>query len=395
MANPAPPPTTATSSGGGTAVLLCLLAVCVSLLGSALVATHPAAAFDAAPLPDDYTGGTTVPVRERHGHILGASEAVGEGLLPGPEDLAYDAGSGFLYTGCDDGWIRRVKLPDPEGEPPSAAEVEEWVRVGGRPLGVAFGPGKQLLVAEAYKGLLAVAEDGAVRLLADEAEGLPFLLTDGVDVSADGAVYFTDASHKYNLSVHILDVMEGRPYGRLLRYDPATDTTAVLLRGLYFANGVAISPDQSSLVFCETVLRRCRRYYIAGEKKGTVERFLDNLPGFPDNIRYDGEGHFWIGLSAGKSRSWDVVQRYPWVRKMMAAALQLHMVHGWLPRLLKGGGVLCASLEGEALALYTDPELMLVTGGLKIGKHLYYGSLAGHHIGRIRLDKLAAAAGGR
>ncbi|MQL92198.1 hypothetical protein Taro_024820 [Colocasia esculenta] len=91
----------------------------------------------------------------------------------------------------------------------------------------------------------------------------------------------------------------------------------------------------------------------------------------------DGEDHFWIGLSAGKSRSWDVVLRYPWVRKMMVAALQLHMVHGWLPRLLKGGGVLCTSLEGEALALYTNPELMLITGGLKIGKHLYYGSLAG------------------
>ncbi|MQM02200.1 hypothetical protein Taro_034970 [Colocasia esculenta] len=110
----------------------------------------------------------------------------------------------------------------------------------------------------------------------------------------------------------------------------------------------------------------------------------------------DGEGHFWIGLSTGKSRSWDVVLRYPWVRKMMAAALQLHMVHGWLPRLLKGGGMLCASLEGEALALYMDPKLMLVTDDLKIGKHLLFSSLAGHHVGRIRLDKLAlgqAAAG--
>jgi len=29
-----------------------------------------------------------------------------------------------------------------------------------------------------------------------------------------------------------------------------------------------------------------------------VEKFIDNLPGFPDNIRYDGEGRYWIALSA-------------------------------------------------------------------------------------------------
>lgn len=26
--------------------------------------------------------------------------------------------------------------------------------------------------------------------------------------------------------------------------------------------------------------------------------FVDNLPGFPDNIRYDGEGHYWIALAS-------------------------------------------------------------------------------------------------
>jgi sugar lactone lactonase YvrE len=47
--------------------------------------------------------------------------------------------------------------------------------------------------------------------------------------------------------------------------------------------------------FCR---RRCSRYHIAGDKKGTVEKFIDNLPEFPDNIRHDGEGQYWIALSA-------------------------------------------------------------------------------------------------
>lgn len=44
--------------------------------------------------------------------------------------------------------------------------------------------------------------------------------------------------------------------------------------------------------------RRCRKYFIKGPKKGSIENFADDLPGFPDNIRYDGEGQYWIGLSS-------------------------------------------------------------------------------------------------
>jgi sugar lactone lactonase YvrE len=29
-----------------------------------------------------------------------------------------------------------------------------------------------------------------------------------------------------------------------------------------------------------------------------VAKFTGSLPGYPDNIRYDGEGRYWIALSA-------------------------------------------------------------------------------------------------
>ena len=41
--------------------------------------------------------------------------------------------------------------------------------------------------------------------------------------------------------------------------------------------------------------RRCKKYIRAGERKGSLETFVDNLPILPDNIRYDGEGLYWIG----------------------------------------------------------------------------------------------------
>lgn len=77
--------------------------------------------------------------------------------------------------------------------------------------------------------------------------------TDGVDVSRDdGVIYFTDASTKFGYGQSDLDVLEGRPNGRLLKYDPSTKATSILATDLFFPNGVALAFDQTFLVFCET-----------------------------------------------------------------------------------------------------------------------------------------------
>lgn len=47
----------------------------------------------------------------------------------------------------------------------------------------------------------------------------------------------------------------------------------------------------------ECCRRRCRKYHIQGKKKGSVEKFINHLPGMPDNIRYDGDGLYWIALA--------------------------------------------------------------------------------------------------
>ena len=75
-----------------------------------------------------------------------------------------------------------------------------------------------------------MSPDRKVELLTDSAEGLKFALTDGVDVAADGTIYFTDASYKYNLDNHMADVLEARPHGRLMSFDPSTRRTS---HGIY------------------------------------------------------------------------------------------------------------------------------------------------------------------
>ncbi|GMY11114.1 protein STRICTOSIDINE SYNTHASE-LIKE 5-like [Fagus crenata] len=229
-------------------------------------------------------------------------------------------------------------------------------------------------------GLLNVTADGVVELLTDEADGQKFKTTDAVDVAHNGMIYFTDASYKYSLSKFIWDILEGKPHGRLMSYDPATKTTKVLVRNLYFANGVAVTPDQNYVIYCETPVRRCRKYHIQGKEKGRVENFIDYLPGMPDNIRYDGEGQYWIGLAMAPSLQWDLAFRYPFIRKVL---LIMEKYIG-RPHMEKNGGVMAVDMEGKPLAHYYDPGLALVSSGMKIGNHLYCGSVFYPYI--IRLD---------
>uniref|UniRef100_A0A452YSK0 Strictosidine synthase conserved region domain-containing protein n=4 Tax=Aegilops tauschii subsp. strangulata TaxID=200361 RepID=A0A452YSK0_AEGTS len=407
---PSQAPSSAMATGLGVAakaVLLVLAPVVIS------VALYSPKDFSPAELPPEHSFGPDVSAPRHDARVLAASERIGEGLLPGPEDLAYDAAGGWLYTGCADGWVRRVSVP--------GGDVEDWAYTGGRPLGVVLAGDGGLVVADADKGLLKVRPDKTVEMLTDAAEGLKFALTDGVDIAADGTIYFTDASYKYSLADHFLDVLEARPHGRLMSFDPSTRRTSVLARDLYFANGVAVAPDQDSLIFCETVMRRCSRYHIRGDKAGTVESFIDSLPGLPDNIRYNGEGRYWIALSAvrtilqpkifalpphiswnlhgktnqialpamracvqGRTLQLDVLMWSPLVRKLVYMVGKYVMA---VPQGLRDSGTMSVALNGEPATMYTDPGLALATGWLKVGGYLYYGSLASSYISRVDLTK--------
>lgn len=103
--------------------------------------------FDPAPLPTHEFSSQPVFVPLQNPRLLEGVEGVGVGELWGPEDLAYDPKLGVIYTGCDDGWIKRVTVNK------SAADsvVESWVNTGGRPLGLVLGHHDDVIVADAFK----------------------------------------------------------------------------------------------------------------------------------------------------------------------------------------------------------------------------------------------------
>ena len=64
-------------------------------------------------------------------------------------------------------------------------------------------------------------------------------------------------------------------------------------------NGIAISADRSHLIVALTGPCKLMRYWILGCKAGTSELFAD-LPGYPDNVRPDGKGGYWVALHREK-----------------------------------------------------------------------------------------------
>lgn len=225
-----------------------------------------------------------------------------------PEDVAFDS-EGRLYAGYEDGRIMRAHA--------DGTSSTMFADTGGRPLGLIFDPAGNLIVTDAIKGLLSIDRTGAVKVLATEADGVKFGCLNDVDVGADGTIYFTEASSKFPMSQFANDIMEHQPNGRFLAFDTKTQKSRTILNGIYFANGVAVSPDQSFVLVAETGLYRVMRVWLTGPKAGQAEIFIDNLPGFPDGISSNRKNKFWLALVTPRDAVFDKLLPNPFLRKMV------------------------------------------------------------------------------
>lgn len=89
--------------------------------------------------------------------------------------------------------------------------------------------------------------------------------------------------------------MLANPSGRLVYLQRGTKKPQVLLDNLWFANGIALSPEEDFLVVSDLNRNKLIKYWLKTEKAGTSEDFADRLPGGVDNISADKKG-FWAAL---------------------------------------------------------------------------------------------------
>jgi sugar lactone lactonase YvrE len=348
-----------------------LLVAAIAYLALAPVPVEPVV-WQAPPAPG-YTGPHAPNTR------LAPLQHLDIGGEEGPETVAVGS-DGKIYAAVASGAIVR-RNPDGGG-------IERWAETGGRVLGMDFDAQGRLIAADAVRGLLAIGSDGRPEVLSDNVDGDPIRFADAVAVARSGAIYFTDASRRFGpkgwggtFEASVLDLVEHSATGRLLEYDPATRRTRVIFRDLCFANGVALSRDESRLFVAETGEYRIwsvdprasdlsAKASVGGTPRARV--LLSNLPGYPDNLTRGENGRIWLGLAKPRAAAVDRLSARPFLRKIVVR----------LPKVLwpvppAYGHVMAFDEAGTIVADLQDPtgEYPETTGVTETADRLYIQSL--------------------
>ncbi len=310
---------------------------------------------------------------------LEAAQGIDLGEHHGPEDVTIGH-DGRLYATTTGGTILQID---------SRGNVSVFATVGGRPLGVETDADGSLLVANAYLGLQRILQDGSVVTLLDEVNGQPLVYADDLAVGNNGTVYFSEASTKFGAAQFggtyegsLLDIMEHGGHGQVIEFSPSTGKARVIVDGLNFANGVAISDDQQYLLIAETGSYRILKHWLQGPKAGITEVLIENLPAFPDNINNGMNGRFWIGMVAPRNELLDKLSGRPFLRKVVQ-----RLPASFRPKAEPYAHVVAINGDGEVLMNMHDPAVRFstLTGVLETGNALYLTTLFGHAL--PRLDK--------
>jgi gluconolactonase len=146
----------------------------------------------------------------------------------------------------------------------------EVLRYDGEPHGLVFDGNGDLLIADYRKGILrANIDSGAISVVCDKYQGLPFKGLSDLTLDADSNIWFTDPGRS-----SLAD-----PSGRLFRRSPEGEVTCVLDK-IPYPNGIAVTPDGAHI-------------YVAVTRANAVWRLLRISPEQPPMAG------IWTQLSGG------------------------------------------------------------------------------------------------
>lgn len=309
------------------------------------------------------------------------ADLIGQGKILRPEDIALDS-EGRIYAGSNE--YRKIYRVTPGKEP----SIEVFADLQSLPVGMKFDNEGNLIVCDVPRGLVSISPDGNQTVLVSEFEGKEFGFIDDVDVAKDGRIFFSDASERFTgrngNPGWEYEAMDSRPYGRLFVFDPKTRETKLLLKDLYFANGIAVAEDSSFVLVAETFRTRITRYWLSGPNAGRSNVFAENLPGYPDGVLGDGRGGFWVAFPSKREAALEMILPYPFIKNIVTALPKSI----WL-RSSKYGFIAHMDRTGNITETLHDPKgrVYSVTNVVEHNGALYLGTLTGDSIAKIQLKK--------
>jgi sugar lactone lactonase YvrE len=231
----------------------------------------------------------------------------------GAEDVVvgtHGPDEGAVFTGTEDGSIFRVSH--------DGRRIDRVAHTGGRPLGIELDLDGRLLVCDARRGVLRVdVASGSVETVTDRVGGRPMVFCNNAAVASSGEVWFSDSSQHYGIERWKDDFVQDTRTGRLMRRTP-DGRVDVVLEGLAFANGVALSRHEDFVAVAETGARTVVRQWISGDRAGTRDHLVRDLPGYPDNIARGSDGLIWVTIASPYDPVVERLQRSPgWLRRQV------------------------------------------------------------------------------
>lgn len=127
------------------------------------------------------------------------------------------------------------------------------------------------------------------------------------------------------------------------------------------------------------------KLWLEGPKSGSRELVAD-LPGFPDNVRLNEKGEFWVAIDCCRTKVQETLIRNPWMRNVY---FRLPIPMRYLARMVGMKMYTVISLfneKGEIVDVLEDRKgkvMKLVSEVRELNGKLWIGTVAHNHIATI------------
>lgn len=200
------------------------------------------------------------------------------------------------------------------------------------------------------------------------------------------------------------------PSGRLIHLSRNTGKLTVLVDKLWFANGVALSPDEDFIVVSDMARSKLVKIWLKPNKFGEIETFAEALPGLGDNLSADKNG-LWVALGitadpqdpfiAQSLAQWPLLRKF-FARILTLLELLLTSIDKIFPNdflksavsklgslnliqklVSKRATVLRFDWKGNIIAAYHAYDGSVYTHAMELNGHVYLGTITKNYIARV------------